>query len=233
MKKLDLTRIHNIRQLQSEIPNCRLCPRLNKWREKIARDKVARFRQWDYWGKPIPSLGKTNARLLVVGLAPAAHGANRTGRMFTGDRSGAWLYNTLHEYGFSSQPYSLERNDQLRLIDCYITAILHCPPPLNKPTLEEISNCRPYLQLEWKKLTKVRVVLALGQLAFNSVWKLDHNPNKPRQPYFRHGLEVELENNRMLIVSFHPSQQNTFTGKLTQSMFDAVFRRIREIIDDS
>jgi len=231
--KLDLARIRNLRQLQSEIPNCQLCPRLNQWREKIARDKVARFRQWDYWGKPIPSLGKANARLLVVGLAPAAHGANRTGRMFTGDRSGAWLYHILHEYGFASQPYSLERNDQLRLIDCYITAVLHCPPPLNKPNLEEISNCRPYLQLEWKKLTKVRVVLALGRLAFDSVWKLDQNLNKPRRPHFRHGLEVELENNRMLIVSFHPSQQNTFTGKLTQSMFDSVFRRIREIIDGS
>lgn len=233
MTKLDLARISTVRQLQSELPNCRLCPRLNQWQEKIARDKVARFRQWDYWGKPIPSLGKANARLLVVGLAPAAHGANRTGRMFTGDRSGAWLYHTLHKYGFASQPYSLQRNDQLRLIDCYITAVLHCPPPLNKPNLEEISNCRPYLQLERKKLTKVRVVLALGRLAFDSVWKLDQNPNKPSRPHFRHGLEVKLDNNRMLIVSFHPSQQNTFTGKLTQSMFDSVFRRIREIIDAS
>ncbi len=233
MLGLNLTKVGDVRRLQSEIPGCRLCPRLNRWREQIAREKVARFRHWDYWGRPVPSLGQADARLLVVGLAPAAHGANRTGRMFTGDRSGDWLYRALYQYGFANQPHSSHRNDDLRLIDCYITAVLHCAPPSNKPTSHEISHCRPYLRLEWECLTEVRVVLVLGRLAFDNVWELHRGNTRVRRPRFRHGLEVPLADRRLLVASFHPSQQNTFTGKLTRPMFDAVFQRIRQVIDAS
>jgi uracil-DNA glycosylase family 4 len=153
--------------------------------------------------------------------------------MFTGDRSGDWLYRALFQHGFANQPHALHRNDDLRLIDCYITAVLHCAPPSNKPTPQEISNCRPYLQLEWERLTKVRVVLALGRIAFDSVWALHRGNATIRRPRFRHGLEVPLAHQRLLVASFHPSQQNTFTGKLTQPMFDSVFWRIRQVIDAS
>ena len=229
--RVDLARITDLRRLQAEIPGCRLCPRLNGWRERIARDKVARFRHWDYWSRPVPSLGQTDARLLVVGLAPAAHGANRTGRMFTGDRSGEWLYRALHRQGFASHPESSHRQDPLRLIDCYITAVLHCAPPSNKPSPQEIRNCRPYLQLEWEQLTRLRVVLALGRIAFDNVWDLHRGNSRTRRPRFGHGLEAPLDGGRLLVASFHPSQQNTFTGKLTQTMFDSIFRRIRQVID--
>ena len=223
--------IDDLNRLQVEIPRCRLCPRLNVWREQTAREKVARFRQWDYWGRPVPSFGQQDARLLVVGLAPAAHGANRTGRMFTGDRSGEWLYGALHRHGFASHPESTHRQDPLRLIDCYITAVIHCAPPSNKPSPQEIRNCRPYLQFEWERLTRVRVVLALGRIAFDNVWDLYRGNRRSRRPRFRHGLEVPMSGERLLLASFHPSQQNTFTGKLTQPMFDSVFRRIRQVID--
>ena len=228
---VDLARIADLRRLQAEIPECRLCPRLNAWRDQTARDKVARFRHWDYWGRPVPSLGRDDARLLVVGLAPAAHGANRTGRMFTGDRSGEWLYAALYRHGFASHPQSTHRHDPLRLIDCYITAVIHCAPPSNKPSPQEIRNCRPYLQFEWERLTRARVVLALGRIAFDNVWDLHRGNSRKGRPRFGHGLEVPLGDNRLLLASFHPSQQNTFTGRLTQPMFDSVFRRIRQVID--
>lgn len=226
-----LSEISDLNRLQAKIPSCRLCPRLNVWREQTARDKVARFRQWDYWGRPVPSFGQEDARLLVVGLAPAAHGANRTGRMFTGDRSGEWLYGALHRHGFASHPQSNHRQDPLRLIDCYITAVIHCAPPSNRPSPQEIRNCRPYLQFEWDRLKRVRVVLALGRIAFDNVWDLYRGNRRARRPRFAHGLEVPLSGDRLLLASFHPSQQNTFTGKLTQPMFDSVFRRIRQAID--
>ena len=227
----NLSEIDDLNRLQAEIPACRLCPRLNVWREQTSRDKVARFRHWDYWGRPVPSLGRDDARLLVVGLAPAAHGANRTGRMFTGDRSGEWLYGALHRHGFASHPQSTHRQDPLKLIDCYITAVIHCAPPSNKPSRQEIRNCRPYLQFEWERLKRVRVVLALGRIAFDNVWDLYRGSSRARRPRFRHGLEVPLSGDRLLLASFHPSQQNTFTGKLTQPMFDSVFRRTRQAID--
>ena len=227
----NLSEIDDLNRLQAEIPACRLCPRLNVWREQTSRDKVARFRHWDYWGRPVPSLGRDDARLLVVGLAPAAHGANRTGRMFTGDRSGEWLYGALHRHGFASHPQSTHRQDPLKLIDCYITAVIHCAPPSNKPSRQEIRNCRPYLQFEWERLKRVRVVLALGRIAFDNVWDLYRGNTRARRPRFSHGLEVPLSGDRLLLASFHPSQQNTFTGKLTQPMFDSVFRRIRQVID--
>ncbi|PYV90262.1 MAG: uracil-DNA glycosylase [Acidobacteria bacterium] len=211
------------------MPQCRCCPRLVEWREKMAREKVARFRHWDYWGKPVPSLGDSTARLLIVGLAPAAHGGNRTGRIFTGDRSGDWLYRSLYKFGFANQPTSLDKNDGLKLIDCYITAVLHCAPPLNKPDPQEILNCRPYLLREWALLPRIRVIVALGKLAFDNIWSIQ-NFKRSKRPAFSHGMEIPLETERTLIVSVHPSQQNTFTAKLTEPMFDAVFRRARELI---
>ena len=229
MKALDIQEIATVNELQEVMPQCRCCPRLVEWREKMAREKVARFRHWDYWGKPVPSLGDSTARLLIVGLAPAAHGGNRTGRIFTGDRSGDWLYRSLYKFGFANQPTSLDKNDGLKLIDCYITAVLHCAPPLNKPDPQEILNCRPYLLREWALLPRIRVIVALGKLAFDNIWSIQ-NFKRSKRPAFSHGMEIPLETERTLIVSVHPSQQNTFTAKLTEPMFDAVFRRARELI---
>jgi uracil-DNA glycosylase family 4 len=194
--------------------------------------KVARFKDFDYWGKPVPSLGTADARLLIVGLAPAAHGGTRTGRVFTGDRSGEWLYRALHRFGFANQPHSNDRNDGLKLAHCYITAVLHCAPPLNKPLPAEVANCQPYLVRELELLTEVRVVVALGKIAFDSVWPLISKP-KQKRPLFQHGFEVALASGRTLIASYHPSQQNTFTGKLTERMFDRIFARARQILEQS
>ena len=189
------------------------------------------IREWNYWGKPVPSLGEATAKLLIVGLAPAAHGGNRTGRMFTGDRSGDWLYRSLHKFGFANQPTSTDRNDGLRLADCYITAIVHCAPPLNKPSPQEIRNCHAFLRQEWELLRQVKVIVALGHLAFDHIWKLINSSGK--RPIFRHGLEVRLDERKTLLASFHPSQQNTFTGKLTEPMFDGIFQRARQLIGGS
>ncbi len=219
-------------ELQAVLPNCSLCPRLVKWREEVAHTKVARYQAWHYWGKPVPSLGDSTAQLLVVGLAPAAHGGNRTGRIFTGDRSGDWLYRSLHKFGFANQPKSTHRGDGLQLIHCYITAAVHCAPPDNKPTPEEIRNCQPYLVREWELLSQIRVVVALGRLAFDNVWQLGCGHDGPKRPSFQHGLEVPLDEGKTLIASYHPSQQNTFTGKLTVSMFDGIFQRARKLIED-
>jgi uracil-DNA glycosylase family 4 len=223
-------------ELRETIVNCRKCQRLVRWREKIARDKTARFSDWRYWGKPLPGFGDPNARVLLVGLAPAAHGGNRTGRMFTGDRSGDWLFAALHKFGFASQPHSTSRNDGLCLTDCYITAAARCAPPLNKLLRTEISNCRPYLLREIQLLKRVRVVIGLGKVgfeaAYDSLRDLKLTPARGR-PRFSHGAEYALNERQILIGSFHPSQQNTFTGKLTVPMFDAIFRRAREAISTS
>ena len=221
-----------IEALHRFICECKRCPRLVAWTEEIARTKVARFKDFDYWGKPVPSLGRADARLLVVGLAPAAHGGNRTGRIFTGDRSGEWLYRALHRFGFANQPHSFDRNDALKLVDCYITAVLHCAPPLNKPQPEEVANCKPYLARELELLKRVRVVVALGKIAFDNIWPLISQPRQKRPP-FQHGLEVALESGQTLIASFHPSQQNTFTGKLTEPMFDRIFARAHQLLEQS
>jgi uracil-DNA glycosylase family 4 len=221
---------------QTEIVDCRKCERLTLYREQVARSKVRRFRDWDYWGKPVPSLGATNARLLVVGLAPAAHGGNRTGRVFTGDRSGDWLYRALHRFGFANQPNSTDRNDGLRLIDCYITAAVHCAPPDNKPLPEEFVNCRPYFLEELEALRRVRVVVVLGLIGFKTYftsrkelgWK---NPSP--LPAFTHSGATILEDGVCVVSSYHPSQQNTQTGKLTEAMFDDVFRKARKRIDEA
>jgi uracil-DNA glycosylase family 4 len=221
---------------QDKIVECRRCERLTVYRERIAREKVRRFRDQDYWGRPVPSLGQENARLLVVGLAPAAHGGNRTGRIFTGDRSGDWLYRALHRFGFANQPESRDRNDGLRLIDCYITAAVHCAPPDNKPTPEEFSNCRPYFIEELEALSNVRVVIPLGLIGFKAYfggrrslgWK-----NPAPLPAFSHAGVTLLEDGACVVSSYHPSQQNTQTGKLTEAMFDDVFRKARKRIDSA
>ncbi len=218
---------------QKEILECRRCDRLVHYREQVAREKVRRFRDWDYWGRPVPSLGAPDARLLVIGLAPAAHGGNRTGRIFTGDRSGDWLYRALHRFGFANQPQSTDVNDGLRLQDCYITAAVHCAPPDNKPLPSEYANCQPYFLEELQQLRNLKVVMALGGIAFKSYFnarkKLDWINPIPL-PLFGHGVRVGLSDGVTVIGSYHPSQQNTQTGRLTEAMLDAVFREARAVL---
>jgi uracil-DNA glycosylase len=204
-----------------------------RWREQVAEKPPLRYQGQSYWAKPLPGFGDPQARLLVVGLAPAAHGGNRTGRIFTGDRSGDWLYGALYDAGFSSQPDSSHRNDGLRLRDCYITAAVRCAPPDNKPSRIEFERCRPYLIEELKLLNRLRVVIALGKIAFDS-FLAAHRANggtipKPR-PAFGHGRSALLPGSVALICSYHPSQQNTFTGKLTREMFQAVFSQARDFL---
>jgi uracil-DNA glycosylase family 4 len=229
--KANTTKPAPIASLQDQIITCRLCPRLVAWREQVARERVRRFADQQYWGRPVPSFGDPRARLLVVGLAPAAQGGNRTGRIFTGDRSGDWLFRALHRAGFANQASSVSRDDGLQLKDCYVTAAVRCAPPANKPLPAEIANCRAYLIRELELLKRVRVIVALGRLAFdaaiNSVG-LDEGV-KPR-PKFGHGVETRLKNGITLVASFHPSQQNTFTGRLTEPMFDRIFAAAQRII---
>ncbi len=224
----------DINELNNAIISCKHCPRLVEWRESVAATKRRQYSAWDYWGKPVPGFGDINAELLLVGLAPAAHGANRTGRMFTGDRSGNWLYGTLHKFGFASQPESLSRDDGMELRNCYITAAVRCAPPANKPTREEFENCRPYLLNELRLLTNIRVIVALGKIAFDSVimcskmlqWNIFS-----KKPQFKHGQQVKIRENLYLVASYHPSQQNTFTGKLTREMFYSVFEKSKQLLD--
>jgi len=219
--------------LHAEIVACQRCPRLVWWREEAARRKPRRYREWEYWARPVPGFGDPAARVLIVGLAPAAHGANRTGRMFTGDRSGEWLYRTLHRFGFANQPEARHRDDGLQLRDCYITAALRCAPPHNKPQPEELRNCRPFLQRELSLLGDVRVIVALGRIAYTTVLAVFRTMANARAtfPRFRHGLELALTPTVTLLASFHPSQQTPFTGKLTEPMFEAIFRRARELME--
>ncbi len=220
----------DLASLQRRIVLCKRCPRLVRWRKQVAATRTKRFRDQQYWGKPVPGFGDPRARLLLVGLAPAAHGGNRTGRMFTGDRSGDWLYRALHKFGFANQSHSESRNDGLRLTDCYITAACRCAPPLNKLLPNEIRNCRPFLLGELKLLTRVRVVIGLGKIGFDGALKgLRQSPLLPK-PEFAHGAEYSFGERITLMASFHPSQQNTFTRKLTEPMFDEVFRRARTIL---
>jgi uracil-DNA glycosylase len=215
-------------QLNMEVVECRRCPRLVAWREQVAREKRAAFRDWDYWGRPVPGFGDPAARLLIVGLAPAAHGGNRTGRVFTGDRSGDWLFGSLHRTGFANQPHSVSRDDGLTLFDCYVTAPVKCAPPENKPLPEERRNCAPWLERELALLDTVRVVVALGSFAWDTA--LRHlGPIRPK-PRFGHGAETALPHGRTLLGSFHVSQQNTNTGRLTEAMLDGVFTRARELM---
>lgn len=221
--------------INARVVECRRCPRLVAWREDVARVKTRRFADWEYWGRPVPGFGGPEARILIVGLAPAAHGGNRTGRIFTGDRSGDWLFRALHRAGLANQPTSEHRDDGLRLEDVYIAAAARCAPPANKPTPEEFLNCRPYLLEELRVLApRLRVIIGLGRIGFEAGWSAAVEVlglPRGRRPKFGHGAEHELAPGLALIGSFHPSQQNTFTGKLTEPMFDAVFTRARELAE--
>jgi uracil-DNA glycosylase family 4 len=223
----DRAQADSLPRLQQEVESCRLCPRLVLWREEVAAQPRASYAGQTYWGRPVPGFGDPRARLAIVGLAPAAHGANRTGRMFTGDRSGDWLFGALHRAGFASAPTSTSRDDGMVLNDAYITAAVHCAPPANKPTSDERAACAPYLARELQLLGDLRVIVALGQFAFQSVCGLFGVRPRPR---FGHLAEYTLPGGRTLLCSYHPSQQNTFTGVLTEPMFDAVFARANELI---
>jgi uracil-DNA glycosylase family 4 len=219
--------------LQSEIVQCRACPRLVAWREEVARVKVRRFREWTYWARPLPGFGDPRGRLLIMGLAPAAHGGNRTGRMFTGDRSGDFLYAALHRAGFANQPTSEHRDDGLRLEGVFITAPCRCAPPANKPLPEELQRCSAWLDREVSLLPDVRVVLALGSIGWGAA--LLHFARRglevPRpRPLFGHGAEARIPRGPVLLGCYHVSQQNTNTGKLTPRMIDAVLRRANALI---
>lgn len=212
--------------LNGEIAACRACPRLVEWRERIARDKRAAFRDWTYWGRPVPGFGDPDAELVVVGLAPAAHGGNRTGRAFTGDRSGDWVYGALHRAGYASQAESVSRDDGLRLTGAWIGAVVRCAPPDNRPSREERAACLPFLRRELALLPNARVAVALGAYAHDAICDLAGLRPRPR---FGHLAEADLGDGRTLLDSYHPSQRNIFTGKLTRDMFDAVFARAREL----
>jgi uracil-DNA glycosylase family 4 len=219
-------------RLNRQIVACEECPRLRDYCREVAREKRRAYQGWNYWGKPVPNLGDPKARLLIVGLAPAAHGGNRTGRIFTGDRSGDWLFRALSKAGFANQPTSVDRNDGLELTDCAITAVCHCAPPANKPTPTEIENCRGWLEQTIDELP-VRVFLALGQIAWQGVVRETRRRDwlaGKSSPKFAHGARASLAGGRWLLGSFHPSQQNTFTGKLTEPMFDAVFETTRDLL---
>jgi len=227
--------------LNNEVVACTRCPRLVVYREQIAREKRRAYRDWEYWGKPVPGFGDPNARVLIMGLAPGAHGSNRTGRPFTGDASGNFMYPILYEAGFASQPNAVDRNDGMKLTDLYITAAVRCAPPDNKPLPQELANCSTFLDREIAGLEKVKVVVALGKIGFdaylNYVKRLTHSSAKNAEEWgtpfskkafvFRHGASYQLPDGKILLASYHPSNQNTQTGKLTREMFTEIFRQAR------
>jgi uracil-DNA glycosylase len=219
-------------RIEAEVVVCRACPRLVDWRERVAREKVARFADQEYWGRPVPGYGDPAARLLILGLAPAANGGNRTGRIFTGDSSGDFLFASLHRCGIANQPTSVARDDGLRLLDTYVSAVNRCAPPANKPTPAERDSCLPFLERELRTLAELRVVVALGSFAWDGALRafarLGH-VTRPK-PRFGHGVEVSV-GTFALVGCFHPSQQNTYTGKLTPPMLDAIFTRARVLAD--
>ena len=221
----------SLSELEREVISCRRCPRLVAWREEVARVKRAAFASEEYWGRPIPGFGDPQARVLVLGLAPAAHGGNRTGRIFTGDRSGDWLFASLYRTGFANQPTSVSRDDGLRLSGAWICAAVRCAPPANRPLPSERDNCQPYLEHELSLLSEVRVIVALGSFGWDAALRtlraIGEPPVRPR-PKFGHGASVEI-GRFTLLGCFHPSQQNTFTGKLTEPMIDGVLARAREL----
>jgi uracil-DNA glycosylase family 4 len=214
-------------QLNKEIISCRKCPRLVAWREEVARTKRKAYIDWEYWGKPVPGFGDPQARVLVVGLAPGAHGSNRTGRQFTGDASGNFLFPALYRAGFASRPESTSRDDDLELNDMYITASGRCAPPKNKPTTEELNNCQPFLEREIE-LLQPEVIVVLGRIAFERILRIYSEPKADKK--FAHGAVFRLDAGPWLVCSYHPSQQNTSTGKLTVEMFDGIWNQVRELI---
>ena len=216
----------SLEAVTADVVVCRRCPRLVAWREQVAREKRAAFRDAQYWGRPVPGFGDADARLLIVGLAPAAHGGNRTGRIFTGDRSGDWLFGALFRAGFANQATSVQRDDGLQLRGAYIAACVRCAPPQNRPLPSERDNCLPYLARELRLLRDVRVTVCLGAFAYDGLAQVTGWKKRPR---FGHGVEARLPDGKVVLCSFHPSQQNTFTGRLTVSMFDAIFARAREL----
>jgi uracil-DNA glycosylase family 4 len=225
----------SLEQLADRIAACELCPRLRHHCIKIAGTRKPEFASEQYWGRPVPGFGDPAARLLIVGLAPGAHGSNRTGRVFTGDASGVWLYEALHRYGWANQATAWTRDDGLRLVDCYITAGARCAPPENRPTAEELERCRPYLREELRLLGRVRIVLALGRIGWESWlraagWWAELSARQ--RPRFSHGAEAVLPDGTVLVASFHPSRQNTNTGRLTRPMWYGVFERIRTMMPE-
>ncbi|WP_018289825.1 uracil-DNA glycosylase [Verrucomicrobium sp. 3C] len=225
-------------EIERDVVACGRCPRLVAWREETARRPPKRYAGCPYWAKPVPGFGDPQARLVLVGLAPAAHGGNRTGRMFTGDRSGDWLFRALHRAGFASQPFSRDREDGLRISDCFVSAAVRCCPPENRPLPLERENCYRFLARELEALANLRVLIALGGMAFETLlrWVKERWPEEARQmlrkrPSFSHGAEIALPKGGTLLATYHPSQQNTFTGRLTEEMFDAVFARARAVLD--
>jgi uracil-DNA glycosylase family 4 len=221
-------------QLNCEVIACARCPRLVEYRERIAREKRRAYLDWEYWGKPVPGFGDPDARVLVLGLAPGAHGSNRTGRPFTGDASGKFMYPILYEAGFSNQPDAVKRDDGLELKDLYITAAVRCAPPDNKPLPQELSKCAPYLEREIDGLKNVKVVVALGRIAFeaylNYLKRLGLLASKSAYQ-FKHGASYEMPDGKILLASYHPSNQNTQTGKLTREMFTEIFQEARRLAD--
>ena len=218
-----------LNKLNQEIISCRKCPRLVAWREEVARTKRRAYQDWEYWGKPVPGFGDHKAHILVVGLAPGAHGSNRTGRQFTGDASGNFLYPALYRAGFANQPDSTDRNDGLTLHGVFITASGRCAPPGNKPTSEELETCQPYLEREIE-LLRPKVIVVLGRIAFERILRIYSIRNSKWK--FAHGALFRLENGTWLLCSYHPSQQNTLTGKLTVKMFDAIWKKAKELISN-
>jgi uracil-DNA glycosylase len=217
----------SLADVERRVVECRRCPRLVEWRELVAREKRAAFRDEDYWGRPVPGFGDPRARVYVLGLAPAAHGGNRTGRVFTGDRSGDWLFGSLHRTGFANQPSSVSADDGLRLSGAFVAAAVRCAPPANKPLPSERDNCLPYAAEELELLAPA-VIVCLGAFAWDAACRLYGLRPRPR---FGHGAEFEIEDGPVLLGTYHPSQQNTFTGKLTEPMLDAVFAKARDVAD--
>lgn len=218
----------DLKTLHTEIVTCRKCPRLVEWREEVARVKRKAYRDQEYWGKPVPGFGDPHARVLVVGLAPGAHGSNRTGRMFTGDASGNFLYSALYRAGFANRSVAISLDDGLALSDLYITAAGRCAPPDNKPTPEELNTCQPYLEHEIEILTP-KVIVVLGRIAFERVLRIYSARNSAWK--FAHAATFRLDAGPWLVCSYHPSQQNTLTGKLTVDMFDAVWTKVRDLLE--
>ena len=224
-----MTKKSQIETLNQEIISCYKCPRLVAWREEVARVKRKAYRDQEYWGKPVPGFGDPYARILVVGLAPGAHGSNRTGRNFTGDASGGFLYPALHRAGFANQPTAVSRDDGLALNDIYLAAAARCAPPDNKPTLEELNNCQPYLERDLEIL-QPKVIVCLGRIAFERVLRI-YSVRNPAWK-FGHGALYRLEDGTWVLCSYHPSQQNTLTGRLTVQMFDEIWKKARELLQN-